>query len=541
MKILKNAFIVFLVTMAMMVLNGQNDILAATATVNTGEVHQTIEGFGASLAWWHQNLYSHPQKGEIYNYLFKELGLDILRLRNIYGRVEDDAFSMFGEFVDTFYSLSENDPAVMISSWTPPANLKSNGSLSGGTLDTTATGEYVYGDFAQYWVDALDSFATVGIVPDYISIQNEPDYTDVWETCILIPTESSTYAGYDQALDSVYRKFRELPSPPKILASEVTGLDANLFQDYADEFNHDNAYGYAYHLYNGGSPDNSNPDAFIPNLTEIANNYSDKPIFQTEYYYGGWFNTAWLMHNCLVYGNVSGYFFWTAAWGYTNNTFIDIGDESTYVVNQIYWAFRQYSKAIHYGWKRVGATVDADSLLVSAFINSAGNELSTIIINISHSNDSLALDISGFDMSGANMLRTTDGEQCALVGYYDGSTLNIPARSITTISTLEITPGSDGVEEENDNDLNVDCSLAQNYPNPFNTATTVEYSISREGFVRLVVYDISGREVKTPVERIMPAGKHTVNIEANDLSSGIYFYQLETGGKNIRKKMILIK
>ncbi len=60
-------------------------------------------------------------------------------------------------------------------------------------------------------------------------------------------------------------------------------------------------------------------------------------------------------------------------------------------------------------------------------------------------------------------------------------------------------------------------------------------------YSHMAIYDISGREIKTLVEEIMPAGNHTVNVEVTGLSSGIYFYQLETGGKNIQKKMTLIR
>jgi glucuronoarabinoxylan endo-1,4-beta-xylanase len=500
-----------------------------------------MEGFGASLAWWYWNLYSHTQREEIYDYLFKELGLDIFRLRNIYGKGEDYNIPMLGEIVDSFYSLSENDPKVMISSWSPPASLKSNNNIVGGTLDTTASGEYVYGDFAQYWVDALDAFADADIVPDYISIQNEPSYTATWESCRFSPTEPGTFAGYDQAFDSVYNRIQSLPSPPKMLAAEVHGIGYGTFQSFADEFNHDEyVYGHCYHLYHGGDG-NVNPDAFNGNLSAIAGSYSDKPIFQTEYDYGGWFNTAWLMHNCLVYGNVSGYFYWAVVSGNAGSRAFVVLSGSTYTINHVYWAFRQYSKAIHSGWKRVEADFNpvVDSLKISAFIDSAGNEMSIVILNVSYDDDSVDLDVPDFDIYGANILRTSDVDSCALISYYDGSTINLPARSITTISTLAISSGGAGVEVGDDNDLNT--VLAQNYPNPFNRATTIEYSIDQEGFVRLVIYDISGRDVRTLVERIVPAGRHAINVELTGLSSGIYFYRLETGGKNIQKKMILLK
>jgi glucuronoarabinoxylan endo-1,4-beta-xylanase len=540
MKRFKRAFIGFFIVFGMLV-SAQNDVLAASATVDTSEVHQTMEGFGASVAWEIYQLYSHSKKSEVYNYLFKELGLDILRLRNIYGRGEDYAFPMLGVIVDSFYAYSENEPAVLISSWSPPASLKSNGQLTnGGTLDSTSTGEFLYGEFARYWMDALEAFGAVGIVPDYISIQNEPSYTASWASCRFAPTETDTLAGYDQALDSVYNRLQGLASPPKFLAAEAHGIGYGTFQSFANEFNHDEyIYGHAYHLYHGGDG-NVNPDAFNGNLSAIANSYSDKPIFQTEYDYGGWFNTGWLMHNCLVYGNVSGYFYWSSVWSSGGNPLITL-DGSTYTINQVYWVFRQYSKAIHSGWKRVGASVDEDSVRISAYISPDKYDLSVIVINVGHSDETLDLDFSDFYMIGANMLRTSEEEKCDLVGYYDGSTLNLPARSITTISTLYIEDVS-GIEEDNDDSPNTfNCSLSQNYPNPFNSTTTIEYSVAREGFVKLAIYDILGREIRTLVEKIMPAGKHTVNVEVNGLAPGIYFYKLTSEGNSIQKKMILLK
>jgi endo-1,4-beta-D-glucanase Y len=83
--------------------------------------------------------------------------------------------------------------------------------------------------------------------------------------------------------------------------------------------------------------------------------------------------------------------------------------------------------------------------------------------------------------------------------------------------------------------------LAQNYPNPFDAVTTIEYSIASAGFVLLAVYDLAGREVKTLVEESMSAGKHTASVNLKDMCSGIYIYRLETGGKSIQKKVILLK
>jgi endo-1,4-beta-xylanase len=83
--------------------------------------------------------------------------------------------------------------------------------------------------------------------------------------------------------------------------------------------------------------------------------------------------------------------------------------------------------------------------------------------------------------------------------------------------------------------------LFQNYPNPFNPTTTIDYSIARESFVQLRIYDLLGREIKNLVAQRMPAGKHTVQFDANELRSGVYVYRFEAAGFVESKKMILMK
>lgn len=87
----------------------------------------------------------------------------------------------------------------------------------------------------------------------------------------------------------------------------------------------------------------------------------------------------------------------------------------------------------------------------------------------------------------------------------------------------------------------VSYKLTQNYPNPFNAVTTISYSIGEPDIVKLTVLDILGREIKTLVNEHKPAGDYIINLEANDLSSGTYFYRLITGDFNQVRKMILVK
>ncbi len=84
-------------------------------------------------------------------------------------------------------------------------------------------------------------------------------------------------------------------------------------------------------------------------------------------------------------------------------------------------------------------------------------------------------------------------------------------------------------------------ALEQNFPNPFNPSTKINYSIPTEGFVTLDVYNSIGQKVANLVSESKTAGTYTVNFDASDLTSGIYFYKISSGNFTETKKMILLK
>ena len=83
--------------------------------------------------------------------------------------------------------------------------------------------------------------------------------------------------------------------------------------------------------------------------------------------------------------------------------------------------------------------------------------------------------------------------------------------------------------------------LLQNYPNPFNPVTNVEFVITKQGFVSLKVYDVYGKEVATLVNSILSPDTYKYNFDGSNLSSGTYFYRLESNGLMETKRMILLK
>ena len=107
---------------------------------------------------------------------------------------------------------------------------------------------------------------------------------------------------------------------------------------------------------------------------------------------------------------------------------------------------------------------------------------------------------------------------------------------------LAVTGTATGVEEYS-SDLPSSFELSQNYPNPFNPSTVINYQLPSPGYVTLKVYDLLGREVATLVNEYKNAGSYNshFSILNSELSSGIYFYTIQSGNFAQTKKMILIK
>ncbi len=87
----------------------------------------------------------------------------------------------------------------------------------------------------------------------------------------------------------------------------------------------------------------------------------------------------------------------------------------------------------------------------------------------------------------------------------------------------------------------VSFKLKQNYPNPFNPVTAIKFSIDKNTFVTLKIFDQLGRELQTLVSEFKIAGSYEVNWDASDYPSGVYFYRLSDGTKTEAKTMALVK
>jgi O-glycosyl hydrolase len=403
--------------------------------------YQKIEGFGGSGAYYTANFINHRKKSELYDLIFKELGLDIFRIRNNY-EMEESSFQESIEIAECGEAALGRDLKILISCWSPPASLKNNGNVIGGTLKKV-NGKFAYDEFARWWSRSVHAYTKAGIKVDYISIQNEVDYEAPWQACQFAPTEreDSDLPGYDQAFEAVWDELHATMgmAMPKMLIPESSGLgNGREYLLNIDNLAH--VYGYVHHLYDC-SGCGSAPDRFIPRMTSLYQFLKpyNKPIFQTEFEDepGTWadaLNTALVVHNSLTVEHISAYLYWDLFW-VTGTGLVSMDDPDSYTIKPTYYAFKQYSAFINAGWQRVGASTDNTGLRISAYLSPDDSKLTAVIINTTDSTEiSLDLSLKHFSAAQGEIYRSSQTENCAPAGSYKAkSPMKIPASSVTTM------------------------------------------------------------------------------------------------------------
>lgn len=152
--------------------------------------------------------------------------------------------------------------------------------------------------------------------------------------------------------------------------------------------------------------------------------------------------------------------------------------------------------------------------------------------------------------------RSIDGTEWVTIGTISGNgTTTIPCEY--TYTDRNLNPGTyyyrlkqidfngnfeyHNLSSEVEIGTHLQYDLSQNYPNPFNPTTQINYTIPKDGFVTLKVFDLTGKEIMTVVNETKIAGYNSAYIDASNLTSGAYFYKLQSGSFTETKKMFLIK
>ena len=166
--------------------------------------------------------------------------------------------------------------------------------------------------------------------------------------------------------------------------------------------------------------------------------------------------------------------------------------------------------------------------------------------NASQHNNHYGLDQTGQDIEFPQLWSALNGT-ISTDGFYTASAVE-GLDVVTVTDGLGVVTAEASVDvslavsvDDQDGTVPTEFRLYQSFPNPFNPSAQIPFDVKNAVSVKLKIYDIIGREVRTLVDRRMEPGRYHAFFEAGKLPSGIYFYHIEMGRFREVKKMILLK
>lgn len=388
-------------------------ITGAMTTVDFGTVHQTIRGFGGADAW--MPVMPSAEVNALFGTSTGQIGLSILRMR--IDPVSSTNWST--ELTNAQDAIAAgSNVSVIASPWTPPAAMKSNNDIAnGGSLNAGS-----YAAYASYLESFVTYMANGGVNLYGISMQNEPDWTATYESCVWTPAQMDTWVAQNAGVLTT-----------RLIMPESLGYNTG----YSDPALSDpNAVGnigiIAGHLYGA-----------TPTAYPAAVN-AGKELWMTEHYLspvgsqptmGDTLAAAKEIHDSMTVAGYNAYvWWWVADWnpggGVTNTGLVDTNNALTYFG----FAMAQYSRFVRPGYARVDAAYSTPSVYVSAY---EGNGHFVIVaINMNTSAVSQPFTIQNQSLTSLVPYQTTASatiaQQSAISVTSNQFTYVLPAQSITT-------------------------------------------------------------------------------------------------------------
>lgn len=327
---------------------GNNNTINAEVTILAAENKQMIQGFGCATVFAPPNTsaYTSEEFDRLFGSNNGQVGLNILRVRvaadNAWRTVELNHAKL----------AIQRGARVIASPWSPPANMKTNNNLIGGSLVPDSGASY-----ARYLNSFADFMSANGASLYGVSVQNEPDVTVNYESCDW-PANAMT---------NFIKTHGHLITSTKLMAPESFNNNQTytntVLGDAGAAANIDIVCG---HIYGSGIVENT--------LAKSLN----KEVWMTEHLdtnitYAGNLNTAIEIHDCLTKGNFNAYVWW-----YGKRFYGPIGQDG--LVTKRGYVISQFARFIKPGSVRLGTSVNSRSdVLISAYKN--GNKKIIVAVN----------------------------------------------------------------------------------------------------------------------------------------------------------------
>lgn len=217
------------------------------------------------------------------------------------------------------------------------------------------------------------------------------------------------------------------------------------------------------------------------------------------------------------------YFFYDLLAG-TN--YLDITDNG-YLAHSVSTSTDSLSAAAFY-------TPNSESVLI---VNPTLTDYSQMTVSVNNPGFSPKID-SLYLLNGSSLqIVASELNEVPTANGYQSVVEDVPPLSVVALKYGVNITGIGGDEPA----LPEQFNLIQNYPNPFNPSTTIEYDVPQRSPVKIVIYDVLGRMVKTLVDEVKDRGSYTVSFDAAELPSGVYFCRMNAGAFRKAIKIVLMK
>ncbi len=408
---------------------------AVNVSVNKDTIYQTIDGFGAHGAmdvWW--------ENGPFYNQAFldriiDDMGLTIIRNEYYPKTEEPNQWPKQVPYLKALKAKAEasGEPLKFIATfWTPPGDMKDNKSTKKGGH---VLSEH-YDDLGKYAVDAIADYKNIGIDLYALSLQNEPNFVEPYNSCVYNRGE--------------YRDMLKVAGPIIKKAFPGTKLFGAEHMVWALEWPDISYEGaiikdpdaakqmdiWACHGYgnDGKTPSASSKESheWMAACKNLAG--TGKPLWMTETsgYKESWKDAMQLsqsIYAALKYGRISAWVWWQISEkGLGQYVLMNLGKPG-----KRYYVSKNYYRYIRPGAVMVDVTADNESILVTAFTHTAKNTMTIVVINTSEEPKNITLSGKGLP-SKFTLYRTSSSEDCADAGVISSSdAIVLPGRSVTTL------------------------------------------------------------------------------------------------------------
>jgi glucuronoarabinoxylan endo-1,4-beta-xylanase len=373
--------------------NNNTNTVNSEITISANDTNQIIEGFGCATVFKPSSTsLSNDELDRLFGNGSNQLGLNILRIR-----VATDSWWRSIELTNAKGAI-QRGAKVLATPWSPPASMKTNNNLIGGSLNIDSSAAY-----ATYLNDFANYMSANGAPLYVISIQNEPDITVSYESC----------SWTDIGMRDFLKNYGQLITKTRVMAPE----SFNNNQTFAATLLSDNGAAanisiIGSHIYGGGVVENVQAKAL------------GKEVWMTEHLdtlttYAANLNTAIEMHNCLTKANFSAYIWW-----YGKRFYGPIGEDG--FITKRGYIMSQFAKFIMPGAIRIGTSVNTNSgVLISAYKNPNGKK-TIVAINNTDINVNQKITISS----------ATTGN---VIPYTTTSSINVTQGNTVTVSNNSFT------------------------------------------------------------------------------------------------------